>query len=269
MNKLSLIAAISCVVAAPCSAQLATFDFANLSQSLTNYLALTEQISNQATQISNQIQQIKHVETQLQRMGDMASVQSLVGFVEYRSDLDLPNSVKLWADTLALVDGRGIFGDTRGGIYPSVEGQFVDFDGTSVDRDPLLFKQPHEITATVDDFKTVQSDVYRRRADLKTAITHTSEAMQAASTEAEQQKLAAVLQAQYGQLTAVDAEVALSAAEVQVKAAEATAMQNAQTSAEAETRKVLAQQEAKKISNTFKPQYECLLQYVSERSLAP
>jgi type IV secretion system protein TrbJ len=56
---------------------------------------------------------------------------------------------------------------------------------------------------------------------------------------------------------------------VQVKAAEATAMQNAQTSAEAETRKVLAQQEAKKISNTFKPRYECLLQYVSEQSLAP
>ncbi len=81
MKKLNLIL-LTCVVAVPCSAQLATFDFANLSQSLTNYMALTEQISNQATQISNQIQQIQHVETQLQRMGDMASVESLVGFAE-------------------------------------------------------------------------------------------------------------------------------------------------------------------------------------------
>ncbi len=189
MKKFNLLLAVAGVVAAPCSAQLATFDFANLSQSLTNYMALTEQISNQATQISNQIQQIKHVETQLARMGDMASVRSLVGFSEYRADLGLPNRVKVWSDTLARIDGSGFFNDTRGGIYFSVGAQFSDYDGGQIDRDPVIFKQAHEMTATVDEFKTVQSDVYRRREDLKAAIARTSEAMQAASTEAEQQKL--------------------------------------------------------------------------------
>jgi hypothetical protein len=72
------------------------------------------------------------------------------------------------------------------------------------------------------------------------------------------------LNAQYGQLAAVDSEVALSAAEVQVKAAESSAMSNAQGDADAEARRHLAQQEAKKLSTTFKPAYECLLQYVSE-----
>jgi type IV secretion system protein TrbJ len=269
MNKLSLIAAISCVVAAPCSAQLATFDFANLSQSLTNYLALTEQISNQATQISNQVQQIRQFETQLQRMGDMANVRSLVGFPEFRADLNLPTQVKKWADGLARVDGRGLFGDTRGGIFPQINVQFPDFDGVRIDRDPQVFKQSHDIVVTVDEFKTVQSDVYTRREDLKRAIARTSEALQAATTEAEEQKLQAVLSAQYGQLSAVDAEVALSAAQVQVKEAEATAMNNAQAEADAEARRRLAQQEGKKISTAFKPQYECLLQYVSEKPLSP
>ena len=125
------------------------------------------------------------------------------------------------------------------------------------------------MTVTVDEFKTVQSDVYTRREDLKRAIARTSEAMQAAETEAEQRKLEAVLNAQYSQLAAVDAEVALSAAQVQVKAAEATAMSNAQSEAEAEARRRLAQQEAKKLTTTFKPKYECLLQYVTERRLAP
>jgi hypothetical protein len=61
----------------------------------------------------------------------------------------------------------------------------------------------------------------------------------------------------------------LSAAEVQVKSAEATAMTNAQTEADAEARRQLAQQEATKVSTTFKPRYECLLQYVTERRLSP
>jgi hypothetical protein len=104
---------------------------------------------------------------------------------------------------------------------------------------------------------------------LKQAIARTSDALQAAETEAEQQKLESVLNAQYGQLAAVDSEVALSAAEVQVKAAESTAMSNAQGEADAEARRHLAQQEAKKLSTTFKPAYECLLQYVTERRLAP
>jgi hypothetical protein len=61
----------------------------------------------------------------------------------------------------------------------------------------------------------------------------------------------------------------LSAAEVQVKAAEATAISNAQSDADAEARRRLAQQESTKVSRTFVPQYECLLQYVTETRMAP
>lgn len=253
----------------PAFAQWAVFDVPNLTQSIANYGALTEQIARQATQISNQVQQIRQFETQLQRMGDMANVRSLVGFPEFRADLNLPTQVKKWADGLARVDGRGLFGDTRGGIFPQINVQFPDFDGVRIDRDPQVFKQSHDIVVTVDEFKTVQSDVYTRRDDLKRAIARTSEALQAATTEAEEQKLQAVLAAQYGQLSAVDAEVALSAAQVQVKEAEATAMNNAQADADAEARRRLAQQEVTKLSTAFKPRYECLLQYVSERRLSP
>jgi conjugal transfer/entry exclusion protein len=269
MKKLLKIILLAATVAVPARAQFAVFDFANLAQSITNYAAMTEQIAKQAAQISNQVQQIRQFETQLQRMGDMASIRSLVGFPEFRADLSLPTQVKRWAEGLSRVDGRGLFRDTRGGIFPEITVQFPDFDGARIDRDPQVFKQSHGIVVTVDEFKTVQSDVYTRREDLKRAIANTSEALQAATTEAEEQKLQAVLSAQYGQLSAVDAEVTLSAAQVQVKAAEATAMNNAQSDAEAEARRRLAQQEVKKLSTTFKPRYDCLLQYVTERSLSP
>ena len=269
MNKAFAFIVMVALSTVTASAQLVVFDFANLAQSITNYAAMTEQIAKQAAQIENQVQQIRQFETQLKRMGDMATVRSLIGFPEFRADLSLPTQVRKWAEGLARVDGRGLFGDSRGGIFPEVQVQFPDFDGVPIARDPQIFKQSHDIIVTIDEFKAVQSDVYTRREELKRAIANTSEALQAATTEAEEQKLEAVLNAQYGQLSAVDAEVALSAAQVQVKAAEATAMSNAQSDAETEARRQLAQQEVKKLSTVFKPRYECLLQYVTERSLAP
>ena len=255
--------------AVPGFAQWAVVDVANIQQSAMNYAALVEQLSKQATQISNQVQQIQQFETQLKRLGDMANVKNLVGFAEFRADLALPNKVKTWAEGLVAVDGRKLFGDTRSGIFREITAEFKDFDGAIIERDATVYKKAQDMTAAVDEFKAVQSDVYTRREDLKRAIGRTSEALQAAETEAEQKKLEAVLNAQYGQISAVDAEVALSAAEVQVKVAESTAMGNAQDEADAEARRRLAQQEATKISATFKPKYECLLQYVTERRISP
>jgi conjugal transfer/entry exclusion protein len=253
----------------PASAQWAVFDGANFRQSLTNYGVLMQQIARQATQIENQIQQIRRADLQIERAGDMAQYRNLVGFDEVRIDLRLPTHMRRWSDRRLGVDGRGIFGDTRGGIFPGINVEYPNFDGTRLGRDPEIFRQPHDIVLTVNEFMEVQSEVYQRREDLKRAIARTSEAMQAATTEAEQQKLQAVLEVQYGQLAAVDAEVALSAAEVQVKTAEATAMNEARMAAEAETRRRLAQQEAGKLGTTFVPTYECMLQYVTEQRLSP
>lgn len=269
MKKLISLLLFSLVGIVPSFAQWAVLDVAGLQQSITNYSAMTAQLAKQATQIANQVQQIQQFETQLKRMGDMANVKKLIGFPQFRLDLNLPTKVKTWADGLKLVDGRGLFGDTRGGIYRGIDAQFPDFDGGTIERDAQVFKEAQDVAVSVDEFKAVQSDVYTRREDLKRAIAQTSEALQAADTDAEEQKLSAVLTAQYGQLAAVDSEVALSAAQVQVKAAEATAMNNAQNDADAEARRRLAQQESKKISTTFTPMYECMLQYVTEKKLSP
>jgi hypothetical protein len=253
----------------PVRAQWAVIDVANIQQSAMNYAALGRQIANQASQIANQVQQIQQFESQLKRLGNMADVKALVGFPEFRLDLNLPTQIKTWADGMARVDGRRIFGDTRNGVFAAVTAEFPTFDGGTIARDPVIYKQAQSVTETVDEFKTVQTDVYSRRESLKRAIAATSDAMQAAETEAEHQKLAAVLEAQYGQLAAVDSEVALSAAQVQVRAAESAAMGTAQSEAEAEARKKLAQEEASKVTSTFKPKYENLLQYVTERPLGP
>jgi len=268
--KTSVALAIAIVALAPSlSAQWAVIDAANLQQNVVQYAALVRQLANQATQIGNQMQQIQQVETQLTRMGDMADVKDLAGFPELKLDMTLPTKIQTWTGNLSRVDGYGLFDDTRGGVFQAVAREFPDFDGHSVSREAEPYKASHEIAATVDNFKEVQSDVYTRRERLREAIASTSEAVRLAPTEAEERKQEAVLNTQYHQLGELDSEVALSAAEIQVKTAEAAAMANAQEKADAEARKYLAQQEARKLSAAFTPTYECMLQYVTERTLSP
>lgn len=250
-------------------AQWAVIDAANLSQSVMNYAQMVQQVAKEAEQISNQVRQIQQMEDQLKRMGNMADIKAMIGFPQLKLDLNLPTKIRTWADGVTQVDGARIFGDTRGGIFAGVIGDFPTFDGGTVARDPSIYKSSQDITNTVDNFKTVQTDVYTRREELKRAIAQTSDALLVAQTDAEEQKLDAVLKAQYSELASLDSEVGMSAAEVQVKAAEATAMNDAENQADTEARRTLAQQEAKKISRTFTPVYECFLQYVNEKPFSP
>lgn len=264
-NVLRLFVAVS--LAAPALAQWAVFDAAGLQQSAANYGAMVEQIARQGEQIANQVRQIQQMEDRLKRMGNMADIKNVVGFPSLRLDLGLPTRIRIWAAQAA--NGRGIFGDTRGGIFPGIEDSFPDFEGGTIARDPAPYVAAQQLAAKVDEFKDVQADVYARREQLKRAIAQTSEALQAAGTEAEQKKLESVLNAQYSQLAALDSEVALSAAEIQVRAAENVVMADVRAEADAETRRRLAQEEAKKITKAFTPLYQCMLQYVSEKPLRP
>ncbi len=265
MRAYRYIALVAFIVSTRCFGQWAVFDVANLQQSVTNYAAMVEQIAKEGEQIANQVRQIQQMEDRLKRMGNMADVKAVVGFPNLKLDLNLPTRIRLWAAQAA--NGRGIFGDTRGGVFTAIPDQFPDFDGAMVERNPARYAASQQIVAKVDEFKDVQADVYTRREQLKRAIAQTSEALQAAETEAEEKKLEAILNAQYSQLAALDSEVTLSAAEIQVRAAESAAVATAHDEADAEARRTLAQQEAKTLTATFAPQYGCLLQLVSEKPL--
>jgi len=265
--KTPLLLVVSMIAATRCVAQWAVLDVANLEQSLSNYAAMIDQLSNQAQQISHQVEQIRQMDDQLARLGNMADFKVVVGFPEFRLNVSLPSKLETWDAKLPRVDGRGIFGDSRGGIYVDVSAEFPDFDGRAIPREPSIYLPEHEVALKVDVFKDVQIDVYARREALKEAIAETSDALLAAETVAEEQKIEAVLRAQYDQLASLDSEVVLSAAEIQVKEAEAAAMQNALDKAEAEARAKLVQQEAEKIRDAFKPIYESILLYVKEEPL--
>lgn len=245
-------------------AQWAVIDAANLSQSISNYAALVQQIAKQGQEITNQVQQIQLMTDELNRLGKMSDYLGVVGSPQLEIDIGTPSQMQTWDANLASVNGTGLFGDTRGGIYTPVASTYTDFNGDSVARDPSLYKPNQELTASVDNFKSVQSDVYTRRTALRQAISQTSAALEAATTDAQEKKLADTLNAEYGELASIDSEVMLGAMEVQVKASEAVAMNAAQEQSGTESRTQLAQQESDKLTTTFQPTYSCILQYVNE-----
>ncbi len=261
MKRLILIL-LSLAAGSQCRAQWAVIDVANLAQAITNYAGILQQISNQA-------QQIQQSQDLLNRMGNMANVTAVVGYSGLQVDLSLPTQLQTWTGDLNGVTGAGIFGDTRDGVYAPINGQYSNFDGSSISRDPSLYKPAQGITASLNNFEAVQADVYARRTQLRQAIAQTSAALQAATTEAEEKKLSAVLNAQYGELASIDAEVMLSAAQVQAKATEAAAMNNAKGQADTESRTQLSQNEAQQITNTFQPSYSSVLQNVTEQPYEP
>jgi hypothetical protein len=245
-----------------CYAQWAVIDAANLTQSITNYAGILQQISNQA-------QQIQQTQDMLNRIGSMANVTAVIGFPALQVDLTLPTQLQTWTGDLTGVTGAGLFGDTRNGVYAPVSDHYTDFDGTNVSRDPSLYKPAQGVTASLNNFESVQADVYARRTQLRQAIAQTSTALQAATTEAEEKKLSAVLNAQYGELASLDAEVMLSAAQVQAKATESAAMTGAKGQADSESRTQLAQDESQRITTAFKPSYASVLQNVTEQPYQP
>jgi len=269
MKKIFFLLILAAICAGRASAQWAVIDAANLSQNIANYGELVAQLSKQAQQISNQVQQIQQMQDQLNRLGNMADFKSIIGFPQLKLDLNLPTKILNWSQSLATVNGSGLFGDSRGGIYQPVGSTFADFSGATVQRSPDTYKSAQSVTTQVDNFKDVQSDVYSRRAALTDSISQTTDALQAADTDAEEKKDEAILNAQYSELASLDSEVQMSAAEVQVKAAESSAMKDAQRTADAEARSTLAQQEVTKVSSTYKPIYDSVLQYVNETPFSP
>jgi hypothetical protein len=105
------------------------------------------------------VQQIKQYETQLKRLGDMSSVKDLVGFSEFRADLNLPTQITSWSEASWRVNGQGLFGDTRGGVFLQISPEFRDFDGAVIERDANVYKPAHDV---VRHRRRVQSRAERR-----------------------------------------------------------------------------------------------------------
>lgn len=210
MKKLLAIAVIVTAFASTSRAQWVVYDPANTVQSVIN---TAMQIAKYVEMIENQVQQIETLTQQLDEFkhyedlfGDPKKV--LLSMVPTLTiDLRHTETGQNLDDLLKVSDGAYALTYNGSGIFHTVGATFTTPGGQTITRPDDKYKPYAAVSRTVDNYMTVAKDVASRRVALKGQIATTVEQLKAATTDAEVQKLQAILASQNSDLASLDAEI--------------------------------------------------------------
>ncbi|MCI0540971.1 MAG: hypothetical protein L0Z50_37700 [Verrucomicrobiales bacterium] len=204
----------------PTRAQWIVYDPSVHTQTILNGV---QEIAKFVQVINNEIQQINTLTDQLNEFkhyeslfGDpkavvVATVAPLVKDLR-RSELGASMDAIMKA-----ADGAEALAYSADGLYHSVGETFKTPKGTTVTRSPEHYRQFAAINDATGNYQTVSTNSAVRRVELKAQIAATVEALKSATTDAEVQKLSAVLTGLSADLHSTDQETgeALATAMVQ------------------------------------------------------
>jgi len=188
-------------------AQIPVTDVANLTANeiahVENIAKWVESIAQLKTQIDQLHQQID-IQTDLRRWSGNPTEAGGVLTLDVLGQGALNRN---YGSTRSVVLGRTSSLDslqhTDDGSYRAISG--TDLDGGELQRDPLLYRRYSVLDATQANTTQVTEETKAREEGLQEEIAQTLEALKAAKTDAETQKLAAKLTALNGQLAQVEA----------------------------------------------------------------
>lgn len=210
MRKLIAIALVTVSVALSARAQLVVYDPVNNIQQI---LSAAEDIAKFVEMIENQVQQIQKLNEQINEFkhyedlfGDpksvlLSTVQPLVGDLR---KTELGQTLTRLESTINTTDAMLY---DAGGLFKSIGTTFTTPNGQAVTRQTMPFKPIAAVQKTTDNYLSVSTDATARRVALKTQIAATTDALKAATTDAEVQKLQGVLLGLTAALNNTDYEI--------------------------------------------------------------
>lgn len=220
MKKLIALAVVTLGVAVSARAQWIVYDPVNNAQQI---LSAAEDIAKYIQMIENQVQQIQTLTDQLNEFkhyedlfGDpksvlLSTVQPLV------SDLRKTELGQTLTTLETTVNASQAMVYNANGLFQSIGTAFTTPNGQTVTRLQTPFKPIAAVQKTTDNYLSVSTDATARRVALKAQIAATTDALKAATTDAEVQKLTGVLIGLSSALNNTDYEInqATTAAVVQ------------------------------------------------------
>jgi hypothetical protein len=217
MKKIITLTFVALSLALSARAQEIVYDpVVNIEQILDQ----AENIAKYITMIDNQVEQIQKLADQLTEFkkyenefkhyeslfGDPSQVVlSMAGSLE--SDLQKAESGLNLENLVAGADGNSALTYNDSGIYATVGTSFQTPDGQTVQRSADQYKPFAAVINAANNYVTVADDAAKRRATIKSQIADTTQQLQSAGTDAEVQKLQAVLAGLNADLASTDAEV--------------------------------------------------------------
>jgi hypothetical protein len=210
MKKLIITTLIALPLAFSARAQWVVYD---PTMNIEQILDEAESIAKYVTMIDNQVQQIQ---TLGQQLSEFKNYESLFG---NPSQVTLPMVSALDTDLQSLepglnlenlvanADGNYALTYNDSGIYATVGVSFQTPGGQTVQRPADQYKPFAAINDTANNYVTVADNAAQRRATIKDEIAQTTQQLQNATTDAQVQKLHAVLTSLNGDLASTDDEV--------------------------------------------------------------
>jgi hypothetical protein len=207
-------------VALTARAQWAVYDAANHAQQIVNgaqeIAKFVEMINNQVQQIDRLTEQVNTLNHYVDLFGDPNSVApASMGFLT--AELRRTELGETLLDLRTSVDPIASMLDDGGGLFHVIGEDFTTPGGTTIARRQGVYRPVAAVQKTTGNYLNVSANAVERRAALKAEIASTTDALKAAKTDAEVQKLTGVLVGLSAALDSSDHEVSQATASALVQ----------------------------------------------------
>ena len=211
-----------------------------------------EMINNQVQQINALTQQLQQIQAYVKAFGDPEQLLRIVGADQLISSLQQSGLGQTIGELQQLASGVQALQYNANGLYQSLGDTFTTPGGVELPRAEELYRKFGAIQQGSRNFQAVTDDVLVRRKALRGEIATTTQQLQAATTDAETQKLTGVLVGYTGELASVDREIDHAAAQVATQDAENRADHERQEQARREERQAEMEQSFRRFGEVFR-----------------
>ena len=190
-------------------AQLIVEDVVSLAQDAVNQVVdlakYVEMVNNQVQQINTMTQELQQTVAYVKAFGDPSQLLEITGVNGLVSELEQSGVGQTLGALQQTASGIQSLKNNATGLYQSITD--TSFSGIQIPRVPDFYKPFAAVENASANYTTVYDDVMQRRQTFKGQMVETVDQLQAASTDAETQKLQGVVTAQSAQLQAIDQEI--------------------------------------------------------------
>jgi hypothetical protein len=211
MKTTSIIFAISVFLGMSARAQYIVYDptmniqqIASQAQNLAQYVQM---VNNQVQQISQLTAQLQQLQQYNKAFGDPSQILNVTGVATLTANLTQTPLGQTISAVEQASDGVGALTYDANGLFNQIGATFTTPSGNQIQRNAADYKPNQAVNQATANYTNVTASVLQRRQALKNAIAATTEALQAATTASQVQKLTGVLIGQNSALAATDKEI--------------------------------------------------------------
>ena len=237
------------------NAQVVVIDPTAIAHNQANHVVdlakYVEMVNNQIRQINTMTQELQQVTAYVKAFGDPSKLLNIVGANQLIGSLQQTGVGQTLTQLQRSANGLQALQYNGNGLYQSLGQTFTTPSGAQVPRLEDLYRKYGAIQDDSRNFQSVTTDVLARRANLRNQIASTTTQLQAATTDAETQKLTGVLVGYNAELATVDHEIDNAAGQVLTQDAENRADKERDDQARREERQAQIEESFRRYGEVF------------------